>query len=79
MLINLPPPSNFSVSQHNVLQIPPEVLHLCAKCPLNLKIYIFFLTLKVIALSLNCGAYYLSFDDIQPYIGSMVEQIGSIW
>jgi len=36
---------------------PPEVLHLCAKCPLNLKIYIFFLSLKVTALSLNCGAY----------------------
>jgi len=33
----------------------------------------------VIALSLNCGTYYLSFDDIKPYINSMVEQIGSIW
>jgi len=26
-------PSNSSVSQHHVLQIPPEVLHLCAKYP----------------------------------------------
>jgi len=50
------------------------------KMPLKLEnLYIFFLSLKVIALSLNCGTYYLSVDDIQPYIGSMVEQIDSIW
>ena len=30
-LINLPPPSNSYVSQHDVLQILPKVLHLCAK------------------------------------------------
>jgi len=29
-LINLSPPSNFSVSEYDVLQIPPKVLHLCA-------------------------------------------------
>jgi len=31
------------------------------------------------ALSLDCGAYQLNFDGIQPYIGNMVEQIGSFW
>lgn len=31
----------FFCSQHDVLQIPPEVLQLCAKCPLNLKIHFF--------------------------------------
>jgi len=59
-LISLPPPSNYSVCQHDVLQIPPEDLHLCAKCPPNLKIYIFFLILdskdikvKQLAVSFN--------------------------
>jgi len=39
--------------------------------PPKLENLYFFLTLKVIALSLNCGAYYISFDDIQPYSESM--------
>jgi len=49
--------------------MPPELENL----------YIFSLSLKVTALSLNYGAYYLSFDGMQLYIVSMVEQIGSIW
>ena len=51
-LINLPPPSNSSVSQHDVLQISPWSFALMCKMPPNLKIYIFFfflsLTTKII-------------------------------
>ena len=35
--------------------------------PHELELF-FFLPLKMTALSLNCGAYYLSFDGIQPYM-----------
>jgi len=30
---------NSFVNQHNVLQIPPEVLHLCVKYPQNLNFF----------------------------------------
>jgi len=55
-LINLPPPSNTFVSQHDVLQIPPWSFALmCKMSPKLFYLYFFFLSLKVTALSLNCG------------------------
>jgi len=45
-LINLPPPSNSFVSQHDVLQILPWSFALMCKMPFELEnLYVFFLSL----------------------------------
>jgi len=68
MLINLPPPSNFSVSEHDVLQILFWSFALMCKMPLKLKNLYFFCVMRTIACQnfiyllvefLIIGGYYL--------------------
>ena len=50
-LINLPPPSNFSISEHDVLQIPP--LKFCTyaqNAPQTWKFIFFFCVMRTIAI-----------------------------
>jgi len=57
---------------------PPKVLHLCAKCPPNLKIYIFFLSIskdiKVKQLTVNFNN--LNFTILQSKIHTKNSQKG---
>jgi len=48
MLVNLLPPSNFSVSEHDVLQIPPWSFALMCKMPLKLE-NLYFCVMRTIA------------------------------
>jgi len=51
---------------------------MCKMPPKHENLYFFF-NLKIDYIITELWSILPKFDDIQPYIGSMVEQIGSIW